>query len=457
MVWDSILFKNEGDDLAKELRDSYLETFGETYEETEAKRKKEEEDFWKASLKKYHLRVTEVPAFYDKYKKRLTDYMKRIGCHCCQRVAVSHAMCDYLESHEPDEEDYFFWKVCMYDYEHMLFDEHEGFERQDVYRWFFRLLDRMETAENICIHQEKARQEYARLMSEIVFNDEPVGEIDLDKVKLAVMSYNIDGECFDDNLKRLSERICLSTELFKVAPLVFYAALMRYTKKMTDTQDYTMNFPKALRRIEYSIDKDNGKNINKFKEHLGLFYSLCDALCGCEEDRYLCYAGFNNITNIGECPLICWGGLDELRPLKIQLEYMNFCGFAHGDNENPCYSENTVAFIDLLQYEDYDKSLPNNKKFLGKIRNYIINNPQLYKDYIKLIQENRTEECIPIVNRILTGSEVDMSDCSVRMQALLQAIVVKELMDCICERTKSRLLGFMGFFDSIIFRQKNLL
>lgn len=455
MLWDSILFKNEGDELAKEIRDGYLETFGETYEETEAKWKKEKEDYWKASLEKYHLRVTEVPAFRDKYKKRLEKYMKRIGCRCCQRVAVSHALCDYLESHEPDEEDYFFWKVCIMDHEHTFFDEHTdfNFKSQDVYSWFFMLLDRMEIVENIYIHQKKSDCKYARLMSEIVFNDESVGEIDLDKVKLAVMSYNIDGECFDDNLKRLSERICLSPELFKVAPLVFYAALMRYTKKMTDTQDYTMNFPKALRRIEYSIDKDNGKNVQKFLEHLKLFYSLCDALCNCEEDRYLCYAGFRAITNIGECQLIYWGELDELRPLEAQIDFRGFDGFAHNSLDNPCYSENTVALIDLMQYEDYDKTLPNNKKFLGKIRNYIINDPQAYKDYIKLIQEDRTEECIPIVNRILTGSEIDMSDCSVRMNALLQAIVVEELMNCISTVTKYRLLSFMGFFDDIISRQ----
>lgn len=453
MLWDSILFKNEDDELVKELRDSYLETFGETYEESEAREKKEREDYWKASLEKYHLRVTEVPAFYEKYKKRLTDYMKRIGCSCCQRVAVSNAMCDYLECHEPDEEDHFFWKVCMCDYEHMLFHEHEGYERQDVYRWFFRLLDRMETVENIYIHQKNSDSEYARLMSEIVFNDEPVGEIDLDKVKLAVMSHGIDGECFDNNLKRLAERICLSPGLFKTAPLVFYASLMRYTKKMTDTQDYTMNFPKAMRRIEYSIDKDNGKNVNKFREHLELFYDLCDALCSCEEDRHLCYAGFRAITNISECQLIYWGELDELRPLEAQIDHWGFEGFADKSLDNPCYSENTVALIDLMQYEDYDKTLPNNKKFLGKIRSFIINDPKAYKDYIKLIQENRTEECIPIVNRILTGSEIDMSDCSVRMNALLQAIVVEELMNCISTVTKYRLLSFMGFFDDIIFRQ----
>ena len=106
-----------------------------------------------------------------------------------------------------------------------------------------------------------------------------------------------------------------------------------------------------------------------------------------------------------------------------------------------------------MQYEDYDKTLPTNKKFLGKIRNYIINNPQAYKNYIKLIQEDRTEECISIVNRILTGSEIDMNDCSVRMNALLQAIVVEELMNCISTVTKYRLLSFIGYFDDIIFRQ----
>ena len=130
---------------------------------------------------------------------------------------------------------------------------------------------------------------------------------------------------------------------------------------------------------------------------------------------------------------------------------MYFSGFARGDGENPCNLDSTVAYVDLLRYEEYDDRLPKNKKFLGKIRDYIRKNPHLCKDYIRLIDEERTEECIPIVNEVINESGIDLGDCNVRMQALLQAIVVKELMECICEMTKYRLIGLLESFDDIIF------
>lgn len=447
MFTNPILFKDDYDDY---YDDDYFE---EDDEEFEGNLKKEQKKFWDDSLKKYHLKFTEVPAFYDRYKKRMTEYMKRIGCSCLHRVTVSNALCDYLENHEPDREDYFFWRVCLYDDNYVFFgaDEDKDFDKQDILMWFFKLLNEIECSEKIYANQKKAREEYTLLMSEIVFSEEPVGEIDLQKVKSAVLPYEISGECFEDNLENLTDRICHSPNLFKIAPLVFYVALMRYTKKMTDSQDYKMNFSKALRRFEYGIDKDNGKNIDNFYLHISLFLDLCDTLCPDEENRYLCYSGFNAITNICECPLIYWDDFGPLTPQEYRLRDMYFSGFAGGDSENPCNVESTVAYIDLMRYEEYDDRLPKKKKFLGKIRDYINGNPHLCRDYIRLIDEKRTEECIPIVNEVINESGIDLEGCGVRMQALLQAIIIKELMECICVRVRDRLVGLMGRFDKIIF------
>lgn len=446
MFLKSILFRDEYDNDPEGIFDD-----GDDYED---RVKRECERFWEESLKKYGLKFIDVPNFFEGYKKRLEEYMKRIGCRRRHKVTVSNALCDYLEGHEPDEEDYFFWQVCMFDYEHILFggDEDTSFEKQDIYRWFFRLLDRMERAENISLNQKKAAAEYAHLMSEIVFSDEPVGEIDLGKVKVVLLEYGFSGECFEENLDRLTDRICHSPSLYKVAPLMYYAALMRYTRKMTDVQDYKMNFTAALRRIEYKVEKNNGKNADNFRKHLNLFYDLCGALCPDEENTYLCYAGFNAITNICECTFIYWEDLIMLRPMEMQLCDVDFCGFPNGDADNPCNIDSMVAYIDLLQYEEYDEKLPPNKKFLSKMQRYIIENSHVWLDYIKLIDENRTEECIPIVNEIINGSKIDLGDCNVRMQALLQAIAVKEMMTCITEVTRSRLAELFGKFDKFILK-----
>ncbi|MCM1524899.1 MAG: hypothetical protein NC120_10630 [Ruminococcus sp.] len=445
MALKSILFKNEWD---LDTDGAFDDDDDDYWEEL----KREQEQFWDDSLKKYGLKFTDVPAFFEGYKKRLEEYMKRIGCSCRHRVTVSNGLCDYLEEHEPDEEDYFFWQVCMFDDDHILFDDDKEHEKQDIYRWFFGLLDRMERAEKIYINQKKSAEEYVRLASEIEFLSEPVGEIDMGKVKAVLLEYKFSGECFEDNLEKLADRICRSPSLYKIAPLVFYAALTRYTKKMTDVQDYKMNFTAALRRIEYSVKKNNGKNVTNFGKHIDLFVDLCNALCPDEENRNLCYGGFNIITNIGECDIIFGGRMGMLRPLKNYLNEGDFGGFPHGDADNPCNIESMVADIDLIQYEKYDKQLPKSKKFLGKLQQYIIEHGNVVWDYIDLIDEGRTEECIPIVSEIINGSQIAFDDCSVRMQALLQAIVVKELMTCISEVTRGRLVDMMGKFDRFILK-----
>ena len=83
------------------------------------------------------------------------------------------------------------------------------------------------------------------MISDISFSGEEVGKINLPAVKAVIKKYNIDGICFESNLRNLTDRICHSKTLYTLAPLVYYAALMRYTKKMTDSQDYKMNFPTA--------------------------------------------------------------------------------------------------------------------------------------------------------------------------------------------------------------------
>lgn len=431
--------------------DHYDDVFGDLdqYEEEEKKKK---EEYFENSLKKYGLDYCSVADFFEQYNKKVEELCEHISCPCRHRIAVSNALCDYLDDHEPDEDIYFLWQLCVNDDDHVLFDsEHKFFEDNDIYRWLFRLLDCIDSTKYIYVNQVKALKQYDELISDISFSDNPVGQINLSKVKCAIKPYKIKGVCFDSNLKNITERICRSESLFRLAPLVLYVALMRYTKKMVDTQDFNLNFKNALQRKEYRIDQDNGKNIDNFREHINIFLDLCKVLCTDDESEFLCYAGFSQISNICECTLIIWSYMDWLRPLKIQLENRRFVGFIHGLNDNPCYSDNAVAFMDMMRFEEYDNTLSRNKRMLPKIRGYILEHSEIGDEYLKLIREGCTSKCVSLVNKVISGSGIDINSFDNRMYSLVQAVVMEEIMEYISVKTQYRLIGCMNSFDKLLF------
>ena len=444
-----ILFKDEYDCFDDDV-------FGDldNYEEEERKRN---EEYFNSCLKKYDLTYEQVPAFFEEYNERVERLLERISCPCRHRIAVCNALCDYLDDHEPDEDDYFLWSLCLNDNSHLLFDakSNSRFQQYEVLRWFFYLLDSIEDTRYIYVNQKKAADKFGDLISDISFSNEEVGKIDLPAVKTVIKKYNIDGICFESNLQNLTDRICHSKTLYTLAPLVYYAALMRYTKKMTDSQDYKMNFHNALRRMEYQINQNNGKNIDKFYEHVNLFYELSQTLCSNDEQKFLCYAGFSAISNICECSLMNWGYMSYLRPLELQLKDRVFTGFINGLKDNPCFIESTVSMSDIWRFEEYDNTLPRSRKILGKIRTFIYGNLEICNEYLELIRHSRTSECVPIVYKVINGSGIDLSGFDPRMYALVQAVVMEEIMDCMCYRTNYRLISFMNCFDKILFLSEN--
>lgn len=210
-----------------------------------------------------------------------------------------------------------------------------------------------------------------------------------------------------------------------------------------------------MRRMEYQINQNNGKNIDKFYEHVNLFYELSQTLCSNDEQKFLSYAGFSAISNICEFSLMNWGYMTYLRPLELQLKDRVFTGFINGLKDNPCFIESTVSMSDIWRFEEYDNTLPGRKKILGKIRAYIYGDLEICNEYLELIRHSCTSECVPIVYKVINGSGIDLSGFDPRMYALVQAVVMEEIMDCICYRTNYRLIGFMNCFDKILFLSEN--
>jgi len=156
--------------------DHYDDVFGDLdqYEEEEKKKK---EEYFENSLKKYDLDYCSVADFFEQYNKKVEELCEHISCPCRHRIAVSNALCDYLDDHEPDEDIYFLWQLCVNDDDHVLFDsEHKFFEDNDIYRWLFRLLDCIDSTKYIYVNQVKALKQYDELISDISFSDNPVGK-----------------------------------------------------------------------------------------------------------------------------------------------------------------------------------------------------------------------------------------------------------------------------------------
>ena len=130
------------------------------YEEEERKRN---EEYFNSCLKKYSLTYEQVPAFFEEYNERVERLLERISCPCHHRIAVSNALCDYLDDHEPDEDDYFLWSLCLNDNSHLLFDakSNSRFQQYEVLRWFFYLLDSIEDTRYIYVNQKKAAENSA--------------------------------------------------------------------------------------------------------------------------------------------------------------------------------------------------------------------------------------------------------------------------------------------------------
>ncbi len=383
---------------------------------------------------------------FDEFMTWYENMLKKYSCSCPQKAVVCENFCNYLDKNEPDEDDFYFWRLCLSDSNDLLFTEE--WDKEDKLLAYFKLIDDIELIRFMFVMDKTCPSKFSRLISDITFCDDPVVRIEKNALLKELRKKNFNGDQLDDNLSNLCNKIEHSPELAALAPLVFYAALTRYRRKMLDTPGFEMNFSKAMRYMEYNIGDDNGKNLGNFAKHIELYILLRDIMLEDETDIYLNDYGFSMMSNICKCRLIDWKcEYNIIRPLQLELEDDYFTGFPNGLDDNPCGS---VSIDDIMIFEDYDNKQPLPRRILDKIRDYIKNDSRIGSEYLELIRTDSTDECMPLVNRVLTESGIYLKGIKPKMIPLVNAIIMQEIMENISQGIQTRLIKNMSRFEKFI-------
>ncbi len=133
-----------------------------------------------------------------------------------------------------------------------------------------------------------------------------VGEANTIEQKIlydTLMQYDIfvpfkENGIYEENIGELIRQVNANEKLKKIKPYIYIAVLSRKTKKMTAQKGYMPNIRSIFKRTEYNIEKDNGKNFDRYQTYLELYDHLKRVYDG-EYDKNLtdyCFTHFSNLS-----------------------------------------------------------------------------------------------------------------------------------------------------------------
>lgn len=132
------------------------------------------------------------------------------------------------------------------------------------------------------------------------------GEEDSEEHKIlydTLMQYDIfisfnKNEVFEENIGELIRQVNAHDRLKQIKPYIYTAVLSRKIKKMTEQKGYMPNIRSILKPTKYKIEKDNGKNFDRYQTYLELYDHLKRVYDG-EYDQNLtdyCFTHFSNLS-----------------------------------------------------------------------------------------------------------------------------------------------------------------
>ena len=130
-----------------------------------------------------------------------------------------------------------------------------------------------------------------------------VGEVDLEEHKIlydTLMQYDIFEESYvlEENIGELIRQVNVNDRLKQIKPYIYTAVLSRKTKKMTDQKGFIPNIQSIFKPMIYKIEKDNGKNFDRYQTYLE-FYDHLKRVYEREYDKNLtdyCFTHFSNLS-----------------------------------------------------------------------------------------------------------------------------------------------------------------
>lgn len=406
--------------------DEYLDSLEEEYESFDER------------LKRYDITLEELRSRFVQFKEWYEKTVRRIGAECGQKAIVCRALCRYIRSSGFDDDIIKFWCVCVSEHYDCIFPEGYDKDEQSVLYNFLALEDDIEDFMFRIKNEEAVKKEFRDLRDNISFADEPIAKIDGQKLYREFSQiFDIKGPKLEANLGTVTLDICRSPQLYRAAPLVYYGVIMRQTKKMTDTDVYEPNYHAVLETKVRCIDKDNGKNVFAIKSHIEMYLFFKQFLEG-KFDEYFCDTGFSVMSNISQCALIPIEGIT--RPLYYQIRDESFTAFPNGFLDNPIAVRMEVESDDIMNYTYYDEKLPPKFRLLGRLRSFLAENEHFSDEYLDLVANGRTDQCMQIVREIFSGTGVESRFFKPYLMDIVYAVIIDELQANISGRIRSELL-----------------
>lgn len=174
-----------------------------------------------------------------------------------------------------------------------------------------------------------------------------------------LMENNYAADCTDpavlrDNLEDVEWLINNYVDFDLIAPFVYFQVLTRNGKKMLEKRGYYLTVENLFNYHSFTIDKDNGKNYDKYTDHCQLYVDLLDIFP--EADKQLCHACFLSASNLSRWAFDNIEPMDEL-PLYLDdiISTTLFSCFDEGLNEFEFFSQNSVDFGEVMDYMFADK------------------------------------------------------------------------------------------------------
>ncbi|MCM1060328.1 MAG: hypothetical protein NC452_08535 [Eubacterium sp.] len=398
---------------------------------------------------------------YSEFMLWFEAMRQRLDIKTMQKAVFCRKVCAALKN-EYSKDFARLWCLCFSEYSDFIFEKQEDFSDRDYMEYRIGrcallsadiggFMQRLEA-------EVKNREKFMRLRENISYSEETFLQIDLDDFHMIVTDgVGLSGEFLKDNLTYVCEKISHSKELSEIAPDVFYALLMRYRKKLSDTEGFMPNFKSATRFVKYEIEKDNGKNQNIYMEHIAVYQALCEYFWKCGRD--LCDVGFACMSNLCENGSFDWHEFPKLvRPLAAELRDRYFSCFPNGLADNPVFAANDIHTSDMIAFEDfYEAAAAPKARIICYVREYLAKHSEPAEEYISLLEKGETDKCMKIIHDIIERSEINPEFIKPEMSDVVNAVIMEEILENISERVRGELLGVLTILkDKICFRREDV-
>lgn len=409
-------------------------------------------------MKKHETDISRLRAEYRSFMIWYDGMLKLIEAKRNSKVVVCLALMDNILPVLRDDDIAKLWCICMSEHSDFVFENPMEVDEVYVLGSYMCLMEDIQIMTAKLRTEQNYKQKFHDLTDNFTLkNDFQAGADNSQNTEdaesiIRVFSDNTNkSSIIRDNITYLCDIIAQSPELSQIAPVVLYAVTTKYQKKMTESTGFEPNLKKALEYKEFIIDRDNGKNIANFCQHLKTYrtfrqHSDCD--------KALCDIGFSELSNIVKCNLLKWKDYPMInRPVQVEAEGSKFSCFPGGYKDNPYYSDNDIDMKYLNSYEALDQSLPKKKKVLQTAAVYISKHEEIAEKYIKMIENDETDKCVSLILEIINKSGIDAAQIKPTHVNIAFSCIMQLVLEDIDRRVKREMIRYadviMNWYENV--------